>query len=346
MGSKMTKSLLLIFVSTLTTCLDPIDFITTTPENSLVVEGQFTTGELGNYVYLSKVSEFGKLYRLPVTGATVRVINDAGDAFPFAETSPGIYDLVNPVETKGITGQQYHLEVVLADGTAYSTAPEIMPTPVTIDTMFLNISNLSNGRIDVSVNATFPDNPTWLKYKVVENYSFDESAWSIFVPSKTCYFQLAALTPFYLATNDNNTATGLDHFLVGTRTFLTGREFSRGRHYFSVYQYAETQNAYAYFDKLNKLLNLNGSVFDAPPAAIEGNLYLVSYPEEKTLGYFELAAVDTMRRYTYPALIRQYYTLPDHCDLEQSYYYSFLPKECCDCLLLPGASLIKPDWFE
>lgn len=339
-------ALSLTILSTLTTCLDPIDFTTTTPAHSLVVEGQLTTGELGNYVYLSRVSEFGKRYRLPVTGAAVRVINDAGDAFPFAETTPGFYELINPMVTKGISGRQYHLDVILADGTAYATDSEIMPMPVSIDTMFLNISNQSNGRIDVSVNTKFPEYTSWLKYKVVENYSFDESAWSIFVPSKTCYFQLAALTPFYLATNENNTATGLDHFLVGTRTFLTSREFSRGRHYFSVFQYAETPKAYAYFDKLNKLLSLNGSVFDAPPAAIDGNLYLVSNPEEKTLGYFELAAVDTMRRFTYPALVRQFYTLPDHCDLEQSYYYSFLPKECCDCLLLPGASLIKPDWFE
>lgn len=338
-------SVFLFITLMFTTCIDPVDFDTTAPGNTLVVEGQFTTGESGNYVYLSRVTEFGKTFRQPVIGATVRVVNEAGNPVTFIESSPGFYSLTDPAISKGITGQQYHLEVTLQDGEKYKTAPETMPPFVPMDSIQMEVSKLSNGKIDIFVSTTFPDFPVWLKYKVQENYAFEEIRCALDIPPKTCYFVLPALYPFYIATNDNNSASRLDHFKIGTKTRLTTPEFSRGRHYFSVDQYSSTEKAYIYFAKLNKLLSLNGSVFDAPPAPIPGNLYNENDSNETTLGYFELAAVDTLRTFAYPSLIRQHIYLPDFCD-PQSYYTYYIPVECCDCLTFPGATLTKPNWWQ
>lgn len=343
---KKIYTLWIVLCSGIISCIDPIDFETGRPQGTLVIEGQLTTSPSNNFFYLSQVAEFGTFHRVPLTGASARIVDETGQTFAFTETETGFYTLSDPSWLAGIPGKKYHLELTLPNGQIWRTDPEAMPEPLPIDSVSLTVSHLSNGQVDIYASATFPDRDTWLRYQVVENYAFSEKTWSIFISSKTCYFELPALTPFRQFTNFNNSATKLERILVGTKKELGSREFSRGRHYFNVHQFSTTEGSYQYYDQLGKLLSLNGSVFDAPPAAVPGNMYRLEDPADRALGYFEMASVDTMRTFTYPTLINAAFYLPDYCSPEWNYYYPVMPEECCDCLLLPGASLIKPYWWE
>jgi hypothetical protein len=67
----------------------------------------------------------------PVTGATVKITDNTGNAFTLTEGTPGVY---KNTLLKGVPGKSYTLSVIAA-GQTY-TATSKMPDPVNLDSLF------------------------------------------------------------------------------------------------------------------------------------------------------------------------------------------------------------------
>ena len=62
-----------------------------------------------------------------------------------------------------------------------------------------------------------------------------------------------------------------------------------------VKQYAWTKEGYNFLDIMRKNTEIVGSVFDAQPSQLNGNIHCVTDPTEKVIGYFNISPVREKR---------------------------------------------------
>jgi hypothetical protein len=62
-----------------------------------------------------------------------------------------------------------------------------------------------------------------------------------------------------------------------------------------VNQYSLNEDEYFYWEKLNKVTQKVGTLYDITPAGIPSNIYCVEDPGEPVLGYFSVSAVESKR---------------------------------------------------
>jgi len=104
-----------------------------------------------------------------------------------------------------------------------------------------------------------------------------------------------------------------------------------------------TKEAYAYWDKVNEIAYLTGSIFDTPPAPIKGNIYNIKNEEEIVLGYFEVSSVDTLRMWTNRNDLNPL-AIYDRCN-DEYLYQAWNDDACRDCLVLDNASTERPYYW-
>jgi hypothetical protein len=112
---------------------------------------------------------------------------------------------------------------------------------------------------------------------------------------------------------------------------------------FSVYQTSLTPDDFEYWRKVQLLLSQAGSIFDTPPAPIEGNISNEQNSKEIVLGFFEASNVTIDRFAVFPFNIPFYIAQP--CTYVPGKPDEFYTKECLDCLSLPNSTLEQPVWF-
>jgi Domain of unknown function (DUF4249) len=129
-ASKLYISLFIIALAA-SSCTKVIDLKLGNDTGKLVIEASITNAPGPQYITLSKNVPFTNTNTYPaVTGATVIVTDNNGNAYPFTEGPAGTYS-ITPL--KGIEGATYKMSV-LTDGTTY-TASSTMPQRVALDSV-------------------------------------------------------------------------------------------------------------------------------------------------------------------------------------------------------------------
>lgn len=62
-------------------------------------------------------------------------------------------------------------------------------------------------------------------------------------------------------------------------------------------QYALTKEAFNYLENLKKITEQMGSIFDAQPSQLTGNLHSINNPQQPVLGYMTLSTVQSVRKF-------------------------------------------------
>jgi hypothetical protein len=132
---------------------------------------------------------------------------------------------------------------------------------------------------------------------------------------------------------------------IGSKLF--DKSFDHGQ-YLTVVQRSLNRESFDYWNNLKKVSIPAGSIFDAPPGAIRGNVFNVADNTETPLGFFEVAAVDTLRRKLNTNVLGNGFLFNNHCippfySPDPPYVIEPLP-ECYDCQILQFSSLRKP-WY-
>lgn len=97
-----------------------------------------------------------------------------------------------------------------------------------------------------------------------------------------------------------------------------------------IYQLSISQEVYEYMEELNSQIKSKGSIFDAAPASINGNISNIANEKDVALGIFYAAGVETRR------LILNQKNIASQ--LTPRYYAN-------DCRLASNSTVIKPDGY-
>ena len=323
-------------------CVDALEFNPTEGDKLLVVDGKLTTSGEDQFLRLSRTAAVGRSDNFPaVTGANVTLRDDLGNSVNYEEIQPGRYRL-NGSAMQGVSGSTYTLRIE-ADGKIYESKPETMPQNIEADSSFFAIVNQKfvNVHTTVQIPADLAQGP-FLKWRIDNVWQVNEIYCGPFDPTNVCYVK---------QTFSNQLLPILDGSLLTrgetARPFVAVKEADKTFGevvYFNLYMETLTPDAFKYWNKVSLLLTQSGSIFDAPPGAIRGNVTNINDPNELVLGYFYAAPEDTTH---VKVLASDFlpYTINPYCGVAGFPPFP-LPSECCNCTQIPNSTLVKPDYWE
>ncbi|MEO0472222.1 MAG: DUF4249 family protein [Bacteroidota bacterium] len=343
MKDKLTYLWLLCLLS-LAACVDTIRFEPDPDDLQIVVYGQVTTHPGPTRIKIGRVQAFGSAAVVPVRSARVILKSDAGEEEAFAESEAGLYETKGEI-IRGTVGRAYWVEIKLVDGREIYSRPEVLPAVPTMDSLSLVFTDkiLPRSRglaefqkfVDAYVSTPIPqqEKGPYLRWESEDAWSFTErdDPRSPFDVPKICYRLHQKPNPqaIILFNGDElKVDQWASQFIASRRIDSTFSE----RHYFLAFQYSMTEEAWRYWSQLDEVANLVGSIFDRPPALIQGNLYNPNDPKDLVLGYVEANAVDTAFNFVLPLNFAPWRLEDRYCPTLPWLPNMILPRICYNCM--------------
>ncbi|HLO43808.1 MAG TPA: DUF4249 family protein [Leadbetterella sp.] len=295
-------------------CVEPFDLEVITSQNILIVDGTLDDSNKDQYINLKKFipSETGNVRYASETGAKVVIIKDGKEEINCTYKDNGFYYL--PLGFKATVGSKYKLKITLVNGNQYeSTEEEMRSTPeingytVKFDPqgITLGTNKIASHTIYLSTkdNAAVGDNFLW-SWRLFEKQSVCKTCvGGIFLTSPaplgrcTVVPDLATVEYDYRCQGNCWEIINSQDLNVMSDVFSQGKEI-KDRLITKVPYYQDTgflieikqQNvsasAFQYLKILTNQSQNNGSLVDAPPAPLIGNLRNINDNKETVGGYF------------------------------------------------------------
>ena len=347
---KLCVALLLLVLGT-STCSEVIDLDGDQESGQVVIFGRLTNGAWGNFVEVSATGPQGGV-PVPETTAIVQISNDRGETERMFHIDSGRYEF--PAGTTfGEEGVGYTLTVSAA-GVTYTSDMEVIPQNYGRETMSWELRDIesitSSGAsitqtvVTVSARTDFDEelpDAFYLRWDIEEAYTY----LGTFLPFNRfpraggqvqCYVtgDLNEQTIFLYNGEENRATTIADRVFTNR---LADASFQT-LHYFNLVRNSLTKEAYEYWEKLDQIVNRQGSIFDVPPAGVPGNI--TASDGREVLGFFEGVASDTTRL----ALTRNDIRIDffDACPIQDASEWALIrtvPRDCRQCVVDEG---IKP----
>jgi hypothetical protein len=319
--SKTFFALLLIFCS----CVEPYkpELNAADLEPQLVVEGRVTDEEGPFKVRLtnsgSVYTDQGIFNVNPVLNAEVKITDDMGNEYPLLPMEEGWYETPEK-NLHGVPGNTYTLHITDDKGIKYESTPAFMPHVSPIDSVYYeeepktvidgkNVSTENWLNILLNTQAS-GDDPKYFMWQFDETWEFNmpqnvELRYTVgisqyvwlnrdvdVIPEKLHCWVTEKSKSILIKSTAGNQVNGIQRFLL-TAIAPDDDRFSI-RYSILVKQFALTRELFVFFDKLKKLNETNGGIYDNVPAAVFGNIS--SHVENKSaLGYFFASQVKTKR---------------------------------------------------
>ncbi|AMR32597.1 hypothetical protein A0256_14775 [Mucilaginibacter sp. PAMC 26640] len=274
--------------------------IISSANNYLVVEGLINSGSDSTFIKLSRTVKLSDSVRTNIEkGATVTV-EGAGFSRSLNEITPGVYATaamnLNPAN-------KYHLLLKLSNGQQYvSDDAEVKISPP-VDT--ISYTKNSEG-IQINASSHDPGNNTrYYRYDYDETWKFHakylveyEAVGDDIVPRPIenqiyiCFGHRASSVVLLASTVKlaNDVASN-----IPITQILSSSEKISMRYSILVRQYALTREAYEFWENLKKNTEQLGSIFDALPSELKGNIHNVANAGEPVIGYISVGTVQTKR---------------------------------------------------
>lgn len=348
----MRKVLIILALFGLFNCVEQISFEAEAEVGVLVVDGSFSTGLDSSEVLLLRTDILGKRVFPPETGASITIFDNQGKSENYEEITAGLYRL--PGRTVWAQpGGTYYLEIQLANGKRYQSKPETIFTGPAMESLSFNVTiedivvdeirEVERTFFNLFVNGTVIGRPdeTFLRWDVEHVYAVGEIVCHPLHIIKTCYIT-PPINPNALFLLDGSGlspgASYSEQVVKQNVDYAFGQAAS-----FYVSQRALTKEAFQYWQDVDQIVNNVGNIFDAPPAAIPGNIFSVDDPTEQVLGYF--SAFDEQKKLAFirPSDLGEFRELP-FCGLP-GLEPEPLPDPCCNCLRLEFSSTLRPSYW-
>jgi hypothetical protein len=266
-------------------------FANLTPNSKSTIKLSRTTSLDSGYYYKTE------------SGAFVLLIDDANATYNLLETSPGVYTsaaaTLNP-------SRKYRVRIVTRDQKEYNsdwTQGKISPA---IDS--ISWKQQSDG-VQVYANTHDPQNKTiYYLWDYKETWQYNTLLYSqiVYDPATN---QLSARD---LGTNDIHTcwigASSTNIIVTSTEKLANDVVFEKPitfvpfstnklqvKYSILVNQYALTKEAYVYLDLMRKNTEQLGSIFDAQPSELNGNIHQSRDSTETVVGFFYATSVQQQR---------------------------------------------------
>ncbi len=270
----------------------------------LVVEGVINSGPDSTFIKLSKTVKLSNATAVnPVTGAAVAVQSDQGAVFPLNETTQGNY--VSPGLNLN-SSHNYRLSIKTSDEQYYSDYVPVLNSPP--------IDSISFKIIDTGLtiySATHDPNNT-IKY-----YRWDyQETWIIhtappddsnFISNGDTVLTRTQSQLVYTCWRSDTSSTIVlgssaklaKGVIVDNPVTSLGHSSPKVANEYSILvrQYALTADAYTFWTNLKKNTEQLGSIFDAQPSQINGNIHSATNPSEPVIGYISVGGTASQRMF-------------------------------------------------
>jgi len=290
----------------------------------LVVEGLISDQLLTYKINLSKSLPFGERSdAIPFTGCIVTISDNFGNLYSLTENKPGTY-ITDSTKFRGIIGRLYTLHISTNNPDnkiSYESYPmEMKPVPP-IDSLYYEKivlkEDLDNffgiDACQIYLDTHDPQNKC--RY-----YRWDYSeTWVLRllfpVENMTCWVSDSSEN-----INIKNTVAFEDvsiyrHPIIYISNFT---DRLKKKYSLEVNQYSLNEIEYSYWEKMQKLTDQTGSLYDVIPSSIPGNIICLEKPDEKVLGFFSVSAVSSKRIFIqdkFKGIVDQY----SHCPTDTIY---------------------------
>jgi len=311
-------------------CRKPYNPPAITASNSyLVVEGIINSGSDSTIIKLSRTVNLSSgTTNNPETGASISVQSNTNNSYPLTETSMGHYSV--PGLNLDVT-KTYRLSITTSKNQQYIS--DFEPVKVTPPVDSVGFATLSDG-IQLYVNTHDPNNNThYYRWEYAETWQFHSKYFSSYVSNGT---QIVQRTDSQLVYNCFGNDANSD-IVLGSSAKLTRDVIDQGplvkinstsekletKYSILVTQYALTSDAYTFYSNLKKNTEQLGSIFDAEPSEIAGNIHNVNNATEPVLGYISVGTTESKRIFVSNSQLPQSWTAtyPYTCQ-EDTFYFS------------------------
>lgn len=258
----------------------------------LVVEGFINVGNGSTEFTLTRATGLDSPYVLAESGALVNVESGNGDLYPLTEQGNGKYS-INQLAVD--FNQQYRLRIKTGDGKEYMSdlsSPRITPP---IDSVSWKPVD---GGVWIYVSSHDPTNSSrYYQWSYEETWEYASAYTSDleYLGSGLFASRPAADQMHICYIGDISTSISIGstaklsedvmyEYPLTLIPYLTTNKLSR-KYTILVKQYALTKEWYEWKEKVKKNTEQLGSIFDAQPSDISGNIHCVSNPAEPVIGY-------------------------------------------------------------
>jgi hypothetical protein len=301
------KYLLVLAFATSTACKKPYNPpISSTTGNYLVVEGVINSGSDSTIIKLSRTVKLTTNNAInPELGATVAVQGDQNLSYRLTEKGNGIYSCpgLNLDNT-----HKYRLRITTTDGKQYLSDYQVVLNSPPIDSVTYDTKGyLTMPGLNVHVNTHDTTNK-------VLYYRWDyQETWIIHSPILSAFKSNGDTVLGRDLINDNinvcwlsdtsnvivlGSAAKLSTNIIANNPIISIPSTSlkvRFNYSILVRQYALTADAYNFYTNIKKNTEQLGSIFDAEPSQLNGNIHCVSNPDEPVIGYLSIGATSSQR---------------------------------------------------
>ena len=302
------------------------------PTGYLVVEGYISGNTRTQFTLSRSVSLPGDSTPPPETGARVQVEGSDNSTWPLPEAARGVYTdsfTLNPQ-------LKYRLRVTTSNGEAYLS--DYAPFKVTPPIDSISFTNGPNGVV-IYANTHDPANATryyqWNWDQVYEYSSAEFSEFEYFPAANDVFIRpdsdqinhcwnSSSSTSILVSTSTKlaqDVISGYPIKMIPPNDVQTSILYS-----ILVRQYALTEDGYNFLTLMQKNTESLGTIFDAQPSQITGNIHSLTHPTEQVIGWVSAGTVTNLRAYV------------SRADVPSSYVYLC---ELKDTLLPPDTDLRK-----
>ena len=313
----MKKLLYCCIVLLALSCKERFDPPVTPPVNGyLVVDGTINSGTGPTNIRLSRAITLADSTRpRNERNAIVRVEGEDNSQYPLSETAQGLY---SSPQLSLNANTKYRLYIRTSEGKEYrSDFSSVIKTPV-IDG--IRWEQPANG-LDIYVNAHDPQNNTrYYRWEWEETWEFHSAFTSQLEYTKN---NLGEVTGVKYKYPDQGIDTNIfvcwktepsTHILIGSSAKLAKDSIDLPLHFIprgsqkisvlysiKVKQNALSKTGYEFLQRMKKNTEQTGTLFDAQPSELIGNIHAVNDPREIVIGYIDVADVHEKRIFIRPS---------------------------------------------
>lgn len=297
---KHWKLLLVVFILAVA-CKKPYKpDVIASPNSYLVVEGTISTNDTTT-IKLSKTVKLDTNTTLnPVTGAKLVIECDNGANFNLSETSSGTYQFKGPAMDNS---RKFRVRITTADNKQYLSDYEQAKNTPPIDS--INFTTTPD-KLQLFVSSHDPTNNTrYYRFDYAETWKFHVEYFSQY------FYNTLTVRPrgpddlvYYCFAGNKSTTAILGSTVKLKQDVLyeqpltqvaSSAEKISVKYSIIVREYGLSEKEYAFWESLKKNTEQLGSIFDAEPSQLSGNLHNVSKPTEVVIGYVGAGIVSSKR---------------------------------------------------
>jgi hypothetical protein len=278
--------------------------------DSLLVVDATLTNELKNHeVFLSRSTQ-GDDEPSVESNATVRIVDDNQQQYPFTETDPGTYvsDLMFDAEPN----RSYRLLITTASGREYASSPVILPQTTEIADVYAERTTTDSGLggMGIFVNSFDPTgNSIYYKYEYEETYKIIAPRWVPFGfaiinenPLVVDFFSRQGQRICFASEESNsliltNTSGVGEDRVTGFNVRFINRDNYIISHRYSILvkQFVLSRESFEFYEKLQDFSGVESLFSDSQPGFIVGNIFPQDDGNDQVVGIFEVSSVSEKR---------------------------------------------------